>query len=544
MGRSARQHWAFWILGCWMLVGQARAQGPTVDTSVPVLPGGGGSSLGMAPGAGNSALGTTPGSGGSGSQLNSPSGAGILGGKPGATTPKGIPTSITTPGGGQGPTALQMPISAPQPAPVSPTSTPFAGTLDITDQGDDFPPDGLTLEQMIDITLKRSIDLRQKFFEIPMARADILQASLRANPVFYQDGQLLQYKGEPFSRARPGGPQQFDTNLTYPLDISGKRIARTVVAGRAVKVLEALFQDAVRQRIDDVYGAFVTALNARQTVRYADKSVKGFQELTDQTKRLFESGSLNRVDYDRVRVQLRTSELGLVDARASYRKARLDLGSLMNLTVEEATAMKLQGSIQVEAPPPPPIPDLVKVALDERPDIASMRLGVSRAQADVKLAKANAYSDVYVLWQPYTFQDNSPYGLKSATSWALGVTVPLPIYNRNQGGVERAKINVGQSQLQLNDLERQARIDVEEAIQEYEISRRLVDALRDEVIPEAKEMLEETARLRRAGDKNISEYIAVQLEYNDKVKQYLDTAIRYRRSMLSINTVVGKRVMP
>ncbi len=90
-----------------------------------------------------------------------------------------------------------------------------------------------------------------------------------------------------------------------------------------------------------------------------------------------------------------------------------------------------------------------------------------RAEADVRLAKANAYSDVYVLWQPYTFQDNSPYGLKSQYSWALGVTVPLPIYNRNQGGISRAKINVTQSELQLGDLERQAQIDVEQAVQEY-----------------------------------------------------------------------------
>jgi cobalt-zinc-cadmium efflux system outer membrane protein len=543
MERSDPRRWAFVILTGLLLSGQARAQGPTVDTSTPALPGGPGSSLGMAPGAGSSALGSAPGSGG-GSLSNSPESSGVLGGRAGVSNPKGIPTSITTPGGGQGPTALQMPVSAPQPAPVSPTSSPFAGTLDLPSQEDDGPPEGLTLEHAIDIALQRSLDLRQKFFEIPMARADILQASLRANPVFYQDGQLLQYKGEPFSRARPGGPQQFDTNITYPLDVSGKRLARTVVAGRAVKVLEALYQDAVRQRIDDVFGAYVQALNARQTMRYAEKSVKGFQDLTAQTRRLFESGGLNRVDYDRVRIQLRTTELGLVDARAAYRKARLDLGSFLNLTIDEATAMELRGSIQVEAPPPPPIPDLVKIALDERPDILSLRLGVSRAQADVKLAKANAFSDVYVLWQPYTFQDNSPYGLKSATSWALGVTVPLPIYNRNQGGIARAKFNVGQSQLQLDDLERQARIDIEEAVQEYEISRRLVDALHDEVIPEAKVMLLETDKLRRAGDKSISEYIAVQLEFNDKVKQYLDTAIRYRRSMLSINTVVGKRVMP
>jgi len=49
-------------------------------------------------------------------------------------------------------------------------------------------------------------------------------------------------------------------------------------------------------------------------------------------------------------------------------------------------------------------------------DIVSFRLGVVRAEADVKLARANAFSDVYVLWQPYTFQDNTPYGLKSQYS--------------------------------------------------------------------------------------------------------------------------------
>src|SRR6516164_9716807 len=111
-----------------------------------------------------------------------------------------------------------------------------------------------------------------------MARADTLQASLRSNPVFYQDGQLLQYRGTStqFSRAAPGGPSQFDTNITYPLDVSHKRQARTAVAGRAMRVLEAQYQDAVRNRIDDVYGAFVSALGARQTLRYTNRSVEGY----------------------------------------------------------------------------------------------------------------------------------------------------------------------------------------------------------------------------------------------------------------------------
>ena len=133
--------------------------------------------------------------------------------------------------------------------------------------------------------------------------------------------------------------------------------------------------------------------------------------------------------------------------------------------------LELRGTIQDVAPPPPPVDELRKIALAERPDIAAFRLGVSYAEAAVRLAKANAFSDVYVLWQPYTFQDNAPYGLRSQISWALGVTVPMPIYNRNQGGIARAKINVTQSEIQLSDAERQLLIDVEKAVQEYEVSR-------------------------------------------------------------------------
>lgn len=162
----------------------------------------------------------------------------------------------------------------------------------------------------------------------------------------------------------------------------------------------------------------------------------------------------------------------------------------------------------------------------------------------MRLAKANAYSDVYVLWQPYTFQDNTPYGLKGQYSWAIGVTVPLPIYNRNQGGIARATINVTQSELQLGDLERQVQIDVEEAVQEYDVTRRQVNELRDNVLPPAKQVLDNVFKLYTDGASSLLDYLDAQVDYNNTVKQYLDTAVRHRRSMLSLNTVVGRKIMP
>ena len=420
--------------------------------------------------------------------------------------------------------------------------------LEPVSQDDDGPPNGVTLDRAIDITLERSLDLRQKFLEIPMARADILQANLRSNPIFYQDGQLLQYKGTStaFSRTSlPGGPSQFDTNVSYPLDISHKRQARTMVASRAERVLEALYQDAVRQRIDDVYGAFVTALAARQTVRYAKQSADNLVNVTDRNEQASAKGDISLADLNQVRIRLRTARLGLVDAQAAYRKAKLDLGSLMNLRLDEINGLEIKGTISDVAPAPPPAEELRKPLLSLNGP-TSFRFGweFTGPRADVRLAKANAYSDVYVLWQPYTFQDNSPYGLKSQYSWALGVTVPLPIYNRNQGGIERAKINVTQTEVQLGDLERQTQIDIEEAVQEYEITRREVDELKEHVIPPATQVRDNAYKLYIDGFSSVLDYLDAQLYFNQYVKQYLDTAVRHRRSMLSLNTVVGRKIMP
>ncbi|MGC8638276.1 MAG: TolC family protein, partial [Isosphaeraceae bacterium] len=249
-------------------------------------------------------------------------------------------------------------------------------------------------------------------------------------------------------------------------------------------------------------------------------------------------------DLNTAKIQLRTAQLGLRDAEAAYRKAKLDLGSLMNLTVKEIEKLELRGSIEDKAPPPPSIEELRRIALESRPDIISYRLGVQRAEADVRLARAQRFSNPYLLFQPYTYQDNSPYGLKSAVSYALGVTVPLPVFNRNQGGIQRAVLNVSQTQVELSEVERQALIDVEKALQEYQVTRKEVIELRNEVNPAALQVRGEAAERLKAGRISLIEFTLAQQNFNQIVKQYLDTAIRHRRSMVNLNTVTGKRIMP
>ena len=506
----------------------ARAQGPTIDTPDTA-----------SPGSGNSALGQSPGSGGAG-PANGPADT-LLGGRPGPTTPKGISSGISSPGsrpGSGGVDRQGIGPTAEQPAAAIPAGGALA--LPATEE-DPGPPNGLTLDQAIDLVVRQNLDLRAKAAEIGLAKADELTASLRANPVFYADAQLVPY-GQ-YTRQRPGGQTQYDVNISYPLDLSRKRRARTISAIQATRVIEAQYQDAVRQSIDNLYSGYVDVLQARRAIAFSEAGLAGLTKALKATEDLARRGERKPSDVARVRVQQRTAQQQLVESEAALVKARRALAVLLNVPVDSADAVELNGTLKYPRIDLPPAPDLIALALATRPDVISYRLGVRRAEADVKLQYANRFQDVYVLYQPYTLQDNTPFGLKSPTSWAVGVTVPLPIYNRNQGNIERSKKNVDQTRVELASEERQAVQDVQAAEREYALARLAVDRIENEILPDARIILEEAERLY-PGELPELDYLQAVSDFNTNARAYLDATVRLRRAMLDVNTAVGRRILP
>ena len=409
-------------------------------------------------------------------------------------------------------------------------------------EGSDAGAGGLTLDAAIERLVRCNLDLKARQFEIPQARADVLTAGLRANPILYADSQLVPYGS--FSPARPGGATQYDVNISHPFDISGKRKARTVVATRAVRVLEAQYQDSVRVEIDAMAAAFVDVLAADESVRQLQTSVRGLGEVLAKTQGLQKRGLAGGDEVDRLLIQTRSAELGVDDAQATAVRARRALGLTLNLSPSEAASLQIRGAIRDTAPTPGTDADLIQLALTTRPDLCAYRLGVGRAEADVSLAKAERLSDVYVLYQPYTFQNNAPFQTRSAHSWAIGVSVPLPVYNRNQGNILRSQINVAQSKAELEALARRVATEVEQAAREYAVTRAALERIERDILPAAGRIRDGAEDLIRRGGLEVVAYLNARREYNEVVREYRDLLIRHRRSMLALNTAMGVRILP
>ena len=217
---------------------------------------------------------------------------------------------------------------------------------------------------------------------------------------------------------------------------------------------------------------------------------------------------------------------------------------MLNVPRDQALSIRIQDKLRDERPLPQSEEELVQTAMQSRPDLIAFRLGLRRAEAEVVSAKRERFSDLYLLYQPYTLQDNRPFGLKSPLSWALGITAPMPIYNRNQGNIERAKINVTQTQVQLAQLERQLQDEVAEAVREFQLSLESMLEYESEVLPASRKVRDAAYRRWQGGTTSILEFLDAQKDFNERVKDYRDSLVRHRRAMLDLNTAVGARLLP
>jgi cobalt-zinc-cadmium efflux system outer membrane protein len=428
----------------------------------------------------------------------------------------------------------------PAPLPLAPTQPPTFGSL-----GEPLPPPeegGMTLDEAVNLLVQRNLGLLALQYEIPMARADLLTASLRANPVFYADSQLVPYGI--YSNARPGGQTQYDVNINWPIDFSRKRRARTNVAEKALKSTEAQFQDAVRLQIDNLYTVIVDVAAANEAVRYNEAYAKGLNKLAVVFEERAEAGAVQPSQADALRAQAERAQLQLRLAKSAVRTTTRRLALLLNMRGEEAAALKVSLNLRDTNPLPENDSALLQRALESRPDLIATRFGLQRAGAEIRLARANAFPDAYLLYQPYTLQDNRPLGLKSPTSWAVGLTVSVPLFNRNQGVIQRARLNEEQTRVELAAAEEGVATEVDLAIREFELSLSAVEELEKEVLPASQRVYQSALKRFNEGLDTVDVFSEAQRDYNETIRDYRDSLVRHRRAVLDLNTAVGVRLLP
>lgn len=403
------------------------------------------------------------------------------------------------------------------------------------------PTGGLSLDEAIELLLQHNPELRIKFQDIPKARADVLSAGLRNNPSVFFSSDNIPYGN--YSAQRPGDTD-YELTLVQPADLNNKRRRRIQLAQRAEGVIEALFQDAMRQEIDKLYTAYTDVLEAALNVQAAQADAALQSEVVKSVRDLVRQGLQPRAELTQALVNLGRTENAARKAEAHLLRSRRDLAVLLAAPPEQADKVTPSGSVRDAAPLPPGVDDLIRLALGLRPDLMAYRLNGKRAQAQVERTKAERIDDVILFYTPYQIQDFPGQAAQAAPGWEAGALVVLPVFDRKQGDITRAGLEVKQTQTEVQGAEQQVINEVRQAATDYAVSRRSVQRFERDILPGSQSILAEKQRLYASGRQGIDVLLAARKEYNDVVRQYREVLVRHRRAMLRLNTAVGQRLLP
>lgn len=399
------------------------------------------------------------------------------------------------------------------------------------------PPTGMTLDEAVARLVELHPSLQAKKLEIPIADADALTAGLRDNPLFFASASEI-----PYGTYRDDKPGSIDysISLVWPVDVTRKRQARSALARFTRKVAAAEYDEEVRQHTNHLYGLWVDVLEAQHRLRSAALGVEDLQATLDWLR----AGGIGDEEVRPLVIELEMARLLVKVEQGNLQRARESLAELLLLPPREACCFAVQGSLQVEAPRLPPLDELVALALRERPDLASARLQVERAVAEVELAESEWLATPFILLTPFTYLQTPAQGEADTVAWSAGLFLPLPLFNRNQGNIRHAKLDVQQAYLQASALERQVRLEVRRAVEALQQSGEDLRQLDAQILPLVREEL--ALANRRFADRQISmeAHLRAHRDFSSVVRLQGALLGRHRHDMLLLDTALGVRLLP
>lgn len=380
----------------------------------------------------------------------------------------------------------------------------------------------ITLEQAIDLALTHNHSLKATRTQILQNEAQEITANLRPNPTLGMDTQFVPFfSPQDFSGENLNETQQFDIGLSYLFERGHKRQRRLQAARDTTAVTRAQAADAERTLTFNVGQQFISVLLAESTLQFAQEDLKGFQQTVDISEAQLKAGYIGEGDYLKIKLQLLQFQTDVSSARLAKVQALVGLRELLGYdavpadfdVVGDLEYLPLKGNLE----------DLQARALQERADFRAAKLGVTAAQSQIALAKANAKVDV-----TGTYDFTHVAGENTASMFA---NFPLPVFDRGQGEIARTRYALTQAQQQEQSASDTVLSDVANA---YEAVRS-----NDEVV-----QLYTSGYLKQAGDsRDISEYAykrgaASLLDYLDSERSYRAVQLAYRQALAAYMTAL------
>lgn len=421
-----------------------------------------------------------------------------------------------------------------QPA-VSPAPTP--ASLQYVGQ------DGLSVELLVESAGTRRADLLAARQRLAIAEGRSLQAGLRPNPVF-----STEYGSPRFL----GGESEYDfsAGLSQQIELGGKRGKRRAVAELELQQVRAEIFAIERQIAVEIRRDYTKAIAAARQLDVVERLLTADAELLRVTEARLNEGDVAPLDLNLVRVESERLRVQRIEARNELEMALLRVRTLIGFDITEP----LRLAPQSDRPPRLDLglSDLTERALNDRADLQAARLGEQIGKAKVSLARAEAAPD---LTPSVRYSRNrSSIDLPASAGGGIansgdseltfGVSIDIPVFNRNQGGIAAAAGGQVQAVRTREFLEAQIRRDVAVAFSQYRAAAEKLVLYATQIMPRAEANLQTVRAAYNAGEFSVFEVVNEQRRLSENVTNYNHALEEYYVTLTALEAALGGPLPP
>ena len=396
-------------------------------------------------------------------------------------------------------------------------------------------PQRLSLEEAVRLAAERNPQAAAVRALVEIAEADRVDARLRPNPAASVESESYPL----FQSSRPDfvDGQELTIRFDQEIETAGRRRLRTEVAAAGVTAVNLTARDRLRQLELAVRRAYLQVALAQADADVARTSLEEIDRVLTVGRERVNVGEAPKSEVSRLEVErLRFAE-DAFSADLALRNARAALLTLLgasDLTQPVEAADPLippSGSAVVAISATASAPGPQPLGIDLRPDLLAAREELRRAETQTRLQRALRSPNVTV---------GGGYRRDFGTNAVVfGVTVPLPLWNRNQGGVARAAAERQLAASNLATVEFDVRLDIQQAVNALETNRARAEYIERQILASARESRDVVSESYRLGAADLIDFLDAQRAFRDTLRTYNRALFDYRVSVFELEAARG-----
>jgi outer membrane protein, heavy metal efflux system len=398
-------------------------------------------------------------------------------------------------------------------------------------------PVRITLDEAIQMALKNNHNLLAARTTIQQSQAQEITANLRPNPSIFTDWEYL-----PLVHTPPGtslldylhDSTEADLGVSYLFERGKKRQHRLLAAKDATAVTRSTVADNERTLAFQVAQLFVNVQLAESTLELAEQDLKSFQKTVDISQEQFRAGGASENDYLKIKLQLLQFQQDAEQAELAKAQSLSDLRQALGYDSVPA-AYDVSGVFDYR-PLPLTLPELQAKALESRPDLRAAVQGVTAADSQHELAKANGKVDV-------TASLNYSH-VNSISAFTFSFNVPLPIFDRNQGEIARTRYAITQADQQKLLAQGQVMTDVRDAWEGLQSNDRIAQYFRSGYLEVSQKSRDISEYAYRRGAVALLDFLDAERSYRATQLAWRQTVAAYLLALEQLREAVGTRSLP